>query len=218
MSSVRGAAVVLLLVAACGGASGEAAAFVTKDGFRLEGELHGSGPRGVALVHAPGADRRSWRSYARTLAGQGFNVLAFDLRGHGGSAGDRSPAQADRDVGAATEFLRSSGASAVVLVCASTSGLSCLRAAASGAPVAGVATLSVPPDPMTVAISQVVVPKLYLVAEGDTASVAANEALLTASPDPRNLLRYPGTKSGTALLDSPKAADDLLAFIRASLP
>lgn len=213
-----------VLLGACGGGAVVAvpASFGTRDGFQLAGEEFGQGPKGVVLVHGEDGDRRSWSGFARELAAKGFHVLTFDLRGYGSSQGERAAARSDRDVVAAVEHLATRGASRPVLVGASLGGLSCLKAATSRMALAGVATLSAPPEPegLTIGndIALVTAPKLYLVSAGDTGGSAEGELLLRVSPEPRNLITYPGSARGVDLLKDGKARSDLVAFVAGALP
>jgi hypothetical protein len=100
-------------------------------------------------------------------------------------------------------------------------GLACLKAAAAGAPTAGVATLSAPPEFMGLSIgseiTSVFVPKLYMAGEEDTDAVSEAEVLLRVSSEPRTALTYPGGARGIALLGNQKATSDLLEFIGSAL-
>lgn len=63
--------------------------FAAPDGLMLQGTYWaaaGPGP-GVLLLHQCNADRASWEPLGRALAAAGCHVLAFDLRGFGGSKG-----------------------------------------------------------------------------------------------------------------------------------
>ena len=218
----------MLTVAACGGSgsAGTSISFGTRDGFQLAAGEFGDGPRGIVLAHAGGGDRRSWDSFAKTLAGQGFHVVAFDFRGHGQSSGQPSPDRADRDVVAAVEFLLTRGATRVVLVGASMGGLACLEAAANGdlaAPVvAGIATLSAPVEfvglKLSSNVSTILAPKLYMAAEGDGDAATAAEILLRLTSEPRSLVTYPGSATGVALLSLAAARDELARFVAGALP
>ncbi|KQS68349.1 hydrolase [Modestobacter sp. Leaf380] len=54
--------------------------------MRLATQVHGAGPRQVALVHGLGADGATWRGLTdRLVAAGGVTVTAVDLRGHGDS-------------------------------------------------------------------------------------------------------------------------------------
>ena len=199
---------------------GTVVSFTTKDGIRLAAEEFGSGRRGVVLAHGSDADKRSWRGYARALASAGHHVVVFDFRGYGGSGGERRPAQIDRDVVAAVEYLKQKGSTGVVAVGAAMGGLACLKAAAITT-VNGVATLSTPLEYMGLRIdsslASVFSPKLFLAGEGDPASVAAGEFLLETAPEPRSLLTYNIDAVGVGLLRDLRAAQDLTAFIDNSL-
>jgi pimeloyl-ACP methyl ester carboxylesterase len=69
--------------------------FQTADGVELQGVMYKSSKNGpqptVILVHSPsvnggkGSSQGDWHGLANTLAGEGFNVLRFDFRGHGKS-------------------------------------------------------------------------------------------------------------------------------------
>jgi pimeloyl-ACP methyl ester carboxylesterase len=64
--------------------------FTTGDGVRLAGERRGpvGGPV-VLLLHGGGQTRHAWTSTAIRLAGEGYQVVTYDARGHGDS--DWSP-------------------------------------------------------------------------------------------------------------------------------
>ncbi len=62
--------------------------FVTEDAFQLCGsfwEARADDAITVVLVHDQSADRSVWNRYARFYLSRGWNVLSFDLRGHGES-------------------------------------------------------------------------------------------------------------------------------------
>jgi hypothetical protein len=61
-------------------------------------------------------------------------------------------------------------------------------------------------------LAQVLIPKLFMVSEGDAAGTAAADQLLAQAPEPRTLQKYPGSASGPALLSAPGAFDALLSF------
>lgn len=60
----------------------------TDDGVQLAATMYpamGAYPPGLILVHRYGADASSWRSFAITAQREGYQIIAPDLRGHGGS-------------------------------------------------------------------------------------------------------------------------------------
>jgi pimeloyl-ACP methyl ester carboxylesterase len=62
--------------------------FLAEDAFQLRGsfwEARTDGTTTVILVHDRSADRSVWEPYVRFYLSRGWNVLTFDLRGHGES-------------------------------------------------------------------------------------------------------------------------------------
>lgn len=62
--------------------------FLAEDGFQLRGsfwEARNDGAVSLLLVHDRSADRSVWDQYVRFYLSRGWNVLSFDLRGHGES-------------------------------------------------------------------------------------------------------------------------------------
>ena len=104
----------------------EAVSFSAPDGYRLQADQYGKGPRAVILAHGGQFDRRSWKPQAEALAKAGFRVLAIDFRGYGQSVPDPqhpgSLTEDDKhypDVLAAARYLRANGAKFVSIVGAS---------------------------------------------------------------------------------------------------
>lgn len=208
---------VLLAVIAVGGCAGggggprSTASFRTEDGFRLSGRIFGAGPRTVVLAHMFPADQTSWFGFAGDLANSGYQVLTFDFRGYGGSQGRTDVAVIDRDVRAAVRYMAGSRRAArVVLVGASMGGTASL-AAAAGARVDGVATLSAPERFMGLdasdAVQRVVSPKLFVAARGDAPGAAAAATLFRLAAEPRRLEIVAGDEHGMGLLDGRRAKE-----------
>ena len=62
--------------------------FLAEDAFQLRGsfwEARADGAISLLLVHDRSADRSVWDKYVRFYLSRGWNVLSFDLRGHGES-------------------------------------------------------------------------------------------------------------------------------------
>lgn len=93
----------------------------TADGVTLHAVEYGAGPNGVVLVHDKGRSAADWSWFAERLAGNGFHVVALDLRGHGTSKPPELLTDADypkmvADVTAAVTWLNGRGASKVALI------------------------------------------------------------------------------------------------------
>jgi alpha-beta hydrolase superfamily lysophospholipase len=200
----------LLLLPACGasgpaqGRRGEPIRFTTDDGVELAGELRGEGDVGVVLAHMFPADRTSWSSFATVLGDRGFRTLAFDFRGYGDSEGEKDVPEIWRDVVAAARVLRKDGATRVVLVGASMGGTAALRAAVQE-PVDGVVTLSAPSTFMGLTappeiLAGVMVPKLFVAADGDGTAAETAQSFYEQSPPPKRVEIVTGTEHGTDLL------------------
>jgi pimeloyl-ACP methyl ester carboxylesterase len=88
----------------------EAVTLATEDGVSLAGWYKPPSNGAIIIViHGAGGSREGMRSHVEMLTRHGYGVLAFDLRGHGGSEGrtNRFGWQGTRDVGAAISFLQS---------------------------------------------------------------------------------------------------------------
>jgi pimeloyl-ACP methyl ester carboxylesterase len=100
----------------------------TADGVTLRGEIVPGDGTWVVLVHDVAEDLDVWRPLRDALAAEGWTVLAFDLRGHGGSDGDFDPVRAQLDVDLGVTLARRNGADHVTVVAGGTSALLALRA------------------------------------------------------------------------------------------
>lgn len=119
MKALRLAAIIILLCAAPSLAQNKEVSFNAADGFALKGTFYSTGRAGpgILLLHQCNADRQIYDDLAMMLIHAGYNVLAFDFRGFGGSkAGEYTDFTAQRqkivermpgDVEAALTFLTS---------------------------------------------------------------------------------------------------------------
>lgn len=102
----------------------------TPEGLQIVGIRSGSGPL-VVLLHGGFQTHSSWRTGAETLVSEGFEVIAYDLRGHGESDrardGDYSEEAHARDLRALLDSLPQPAA----LVGASMGGMTAFVTAAS---------------------------------------------------------------------------------------
>jgi len=208
---------------ACSGASPTASgsafgsapvSFTTSDGVRLSGRVFGpqDAGAGVLLTHMLPADQTSWFPEAAHLAGAGYRVLTFDLRGYcpggdgGCSEGQKDVNAAPTDVTAALAFLRSDGPTRVALIGASVGGTASLVVASEQHDVAAVITLSAPevldslaagPDVLT----NITGAKLFIAGLGDPSGAAgAAQYFYDQSPQPKRLEIVTASDHGTDLL------------------
>lgn len=200
-------------------ASSRPVTFQAADGLRLEGRLFGTPPSegsggvvGVVLSHMLPADQRSWWGFADRLSSGGYLALTYDFRGYcpggdaGCSAGKKQVAAIWQDVLGAAAFLRSEGATQLVLVGASMGGTASLVAATrmEQQPTA-VITLSAPTsieglNADAAVLQQVSGAKLFVAGEFDTVAADSAQAFSDGSPPPKRLQIYPTDEHGTDLL------------------
>ena len=121
MKTIAVAAIGVLFVVSMVRAEHRDVGFPAADGFALQGTFHPAekGGPGILLLHQCDADRRIYDQLAAMLNTAGYNVLAFDFRGFGGSrGGEYTDFSARRqvivekmpgDVDAALKFLTAQG-------------------------------------------------------------------------------------------------------------
>lgn len=94
--------------------------FKARDGGAIEADLYGSGSDAVVLAHGAVFDKDSWIPLATALQSAGFQVLALNFRGYGGSRpGTDGPPALHLDILGAIDFLQEAGAERISLVGAS---------------------------------------------------------------------------------------------------
>jgi pimeloyl-ACP methyl ester carboxylesterase len=204
----------------------------TSDGLTLTGRLFGTGMTGVVLAHQVDDDQSDWFPFAGTLATTGYQVLTFDFRGYCGgggcSEGDGDDYKFWKDVVAAADFLQHRGADQVVLIGASIGGEACIQAARDlGGRVDGLVTLSAS-EGLTQGtgatrkdVEAIVVPKLFIAAEGDREFAAYASDLYRFAIEPKQLSILPATGHGVFLFITESARDRTPALIQeflAALP
>jgi pimeloyl-ACP methyl ester carboxylesterase len=181
---------------------------VTGDGVILRGELSAGdsaapGGHWLVLVHDLGRDLDCWNPFP-DLWSWGLSVLAFDLRGHGGSAGAVEPTAVPRDVSAATGFARSQAADFVSVVAVGRSAVGALAVPADD--LAGAYVL-VSPDPegLGIEVANLRAPgaaKMIILGSLDERLEPAARALCRVSIGLCTIVSLPASEQGTALLDS----------------
>jgi len=176
--------------------------FRTHDQLVLRGQRQGDGDRWVLLVHEEGQDLDAWGALPRGLAGSGFTVLTFDLRGHGASDDPWDPATAGLDVLAAISFAQAEGAGPIGLVGSGIGATACLEAAAVR-PMAALVAISAPAVQPAVEAAQVArCPKLFIVGSWDEAARRGAQELHNRCLGWALLSLVPVPDQGAALLAS----------------
>ena len=188
--------------------------FDAPDGAHLAGVVLGQGRTGVVLAHQRWFSLCSWMPFARTLAQQGFRVLAFDFRGFGISPpmSGRAGRSLDLDVAGGIGYLRHLGVDRVVLVGTSMGATSSLMVAsqdqpAGQAPVVGVVSISGPSRfyemDAAKAVEHLRVP-LLLIASAEDGSYARAARVLydNARSHSKRMVILPGKVHGIGLLSS----------------
>jgi pimeloyl-ACP methyl ester carboxylesterase len=203
---------------------GNAISFRTGDGVRISGILLGSGANGVVLAHELRASVCNWISFAQTLAGAGYRVLAYDSRNAGVSARPPYPTylHLERDLLAAQQELLRRGAKRVAFGGASAGGTAAMTAAASaGKTLAGVLVLSSPAQYVVMdaeaAAKRVTAPSFFAVGREDDGFPAGMQKLYAASAAENKKLELVDTGAhGTRMLIGAEGAamrSKLLAFL-----
>src|SRR5512147_867976 len=86
----------------------------TSGDVQLAGDEWGNGRVGIVFAHESNVDSCVWMPYAAAAAKLGYRTLTFDFSGYGSSPQTRKNTLTD-DVASAASFLRSEGASKIVL-------------------------------------------------------------------------------------------------------
>jgi esterase/lipase len=205
---------------------GKAVSFkAEQDGTVLRGIEFGTSGTGVVLAHQDQGSVCEWLPFGNKLAAKGYHVLAFDFGGEGDSDKHPSGPSISGDVVSAAKWLRSRGATDLVLMGASKGGTASLAATTKLDPgPKAVVTLSAPTtfdaaDALS-AVPKVTFPVLYIAGEYDSPFDADAKQLYDATPPAvhRQLLVVPSaSEHGTALFAGSaadtvtKAIDDFLA-------
>ena len=217
------ALVLVALAAACSGSSGSSThahrgvpaldgcvssgastqlAKVPAGGERFQAAILGHGPTGVVLANESDLDLCAWLPFAQTLSRRGFRVLLFDYASE--------PPQAE--AAAAARWLRSAGATRVVLGGASEGAKAAIVASAHDPGLAdAVVALSPERDlgsaDVLPSARRLRVPAVFAVSRHDLYSASDTPALARAAPPARTqLVQVPGAGHGVALLHGPPAA------------
>lgn len=185
--------------------------------LQLRGQQWDGGPVWTVLVHEPGVehDLDDWRALIPYLLGSGSGVLAFDLRGHGASDGDRSISSTADDIASVVVWLRGWGVRQIVVIAAGASAVEAIRACEQTR-IEGVIAVS-PDDAGGEPPRGAGVAKLLFAAANAPGGLGAARAIKQASIGPALLVSLPVAQGGAALFSSELATtcrEHVLAFLR----
>jgi dienelactone hydrolase len=201
----------------------------TRDGATLSGTIYGQGATAIVFSNRSDKGQESWAGMATRAAQAGYLALTFDYRAwRGGGEFDLEQLnQADFDLLAAAEFVRSEGAQTIALVGASLGGIASVKDSAAIAPAALIVIGSPMGNPaLTIKVEpaelQNDVPKLFIASEADTLVPAAETRhMYDLAAEPKTYFEYPGGAHATDLFLGPSADDlaqKLLDFLLAHAP
>jgi alpha-beta hydrolase superfamily lysophospholipase len=200
--------------------------FKTDDGLTLAGTLYGSGSNAVILSNVGDGTQPDWLPLPDELVRRGYLVLTYDWRGLGLSRGKSDYTLSHLDLKAALDFIRSRGATKIMLVGASLGGMASLKNAAT-AGLAGLIVIGSPRQAPNFVVSidelkAISVPKLFIASQQDSVVKYADTLeLYQLANEPKLLKSYAGSAHGTALLKTNDQADlmkTIIDFITTTLP
>jgi pimeloyl-ACP methyl ester carboxylesterase len=217
MLARRALPAILLLVPLAPSAGGTAKApaevsIPTADGGLVRADLYdGSGSAAVVLAHGKAFDKASWRSFADFLTASGYDVLALDFRGYGGSRPGKETAALHEDVLAAVRWLRERGAPAVAVVGSSMGGGAAARAAVecSAGEIDRLVLISPAPiaEPERLRLR-----KLYL-ASAEEPFLDEVERQFERAPEPKRLMLLDGSAHGQHLFGTDQSGRLMTAVL-----
>ena len=191
----------------------------------VEGDLYGSGTRGVVLAHGGRFGKESWKKQADALASSGFRVLAIAFRGDrpnpDGSPGSfGSSADNAEDVMAAIAYLHRQGVKEVSAVGASFGGDAVGEACARSHP-GDIARLVILASTGGAHPEQLTAPKLFIVATDDRSGFGLRLPDISEhyarAPQPKQLVVLEGSAHAQFLFatdQGPRLFREIESFLR----
>jgi esterase/lipase len=189
--------------------------FETPDGATITGELYGSGDTAV-IFSVMGNCKRGWEDMADLVAQNGITALTYQWRGcrDSGSVDNVEIQKFVDDLRGAINFMRSQGATKIILAGASLGGCASAKLAVESQ-ADGLIVIASPSEisqwgfEITSADVNTDIPKLFITAENDdTVSLDETRALFDLAAEPKEWQTYPGTAHGTDLFDT-ESGDEL---------
>jgi dienelactone hydrolase len=147
---------ILIILFGCGGGGKiwiQDVEFPTEDNLILKGTLYAPQAQkklpAVALAHMKGKNRKSWDSFARKLAENGYVALTFDFRGRGETGGTENILKSPADVIAGVNYLGNFGLvdrANITVIGADMGGTAGIIAGTQNSLIKQVITISSPPS------------------------------------------------------------------------
>ncbi len=185
--------------------------FLTQDHVQLAGLLYGQGKTAVICSHELRTTKAIWdgSEIVRQLVSHGYQVLAYDFRGNGDSAGQPDTSLLDVDLRAAIAFMRQHGATKIVLLGSSMGGTATLKVAA-GESVDALITLSAPqnfgPGLTDADVQAIKAPKLFVNSQDDDYT-SDTQHMYSLAASPKEIHLYSGAEHGTSIFDTQDDTD-----------
>jgi pimeloyl-ACP methyl ester carboxylesterase len=192
-----------------------------EEGGRVCADLYGRGTRAVVLAHGGRFSTESWRDQAKALDSRGFRVLAIDFRGFGCSTG---PGQADfdhapfeKDILAASRYLKAHGAESVAVVGTSFGGAAAGDASIQSSPgeIDRIVFLSAAPNLLADKLKSRV---LFIIARDDVnydgLRLPGIRAQYEKAPEPKELIVLDGSAHAQFLFQTDQRARVMREILR----
>jgi dienelactone hydrolase len=197
---------------------------VIEPAIAVQGDLYGSGAKGVILIHGGGRTKESWRPQAAGFADAGFVVLAINFRGdtvdeEGRAISVGSDEENAADIRAAAGYLRTRGVKSVSAVGASMGGYALADADARSNPgeFDRIVLLASSAGKAAALKGR----KLFIVAREDARQTGPRLPEITNSyqkaPQPKELVILEGSAHAQNLFDTdqgPRLMSEILRFLR----
>jgi uncharacterized protein len=209
-------ALVLALAGCAPDRPDHAVTFTAEDGVSLTGRVFGAGTTAVVLSNMGDNDPAPWEAFAPSLASNGYLLLTYSFR---------YPLRTDSfteamargtvpDLLGAVAYVRTLGATRVVLIGASLGGITVGKVAGSVRPAA-VVVLSSPQELSAYGLvvsapelEAMAGPKLFIASEQDTTvPPAQTRAYFDHAPEPKQFHSFPGDGHGVRIFAGPRGEE-----------
>jgi fermentation-respiration switch protein FrsA (DUF1100 family) len=204
--------------------------FAAEDGVPLRGRVHGHGTVAVVLTNMGDNDPGPWDAFAPELSGRGYLVLTFSFR-YPLRTDSFTPAMAAGtvpDLRGAVAYVRSLGATRVVLVGASLGGMTVGKIAGAVGAAAEV-ILSAEPDLAgydfavgPAELDAMAGPKLFIASQDDPiVGYAGTRTYFDRAPEPKRFHGVAGADHGVRIFAGTRGAEVralLIDFIASNVP